>query len=36
LAREYHSSIEAIRRANNLYDKDEIKAGQKLKIPILE
>jgi len=36
LAREYHSSIEAIRRANNLSDKDEIKAGQKLKIPILE
>jgi serine/threonine protein phosphatase PrpC/LysM repeat protein len=36
LAREYHSSIEAIRRSNNLSDKDEIKAGQKLKIPILE
>jgi len=36
LSREYHSSIEAIRRANNLSDKDEIKAGQKLKIPILE
>jgi serine/threonine protein phosphatase PrpC/LysM repeat protein len=36
LAREYHSSIEAICRSNNLSDKDEIKAGQKLKIPILE
>ncbi len=36
LAREYHSSVEAIRRSNNLSDKDEIRAGQKLKIPILE
>jgi protein phosphatase len=36
LAREYHSSIEAIRRSNGLSDKDEIKAGQKLKIPILK
>jgi serine/threonine protein phosphatase PrpC/LysM repeat protein len=36
LARQYQSSIEAIRRANNLSDKDEIKAGQKLRIPILE
>jgi LysM repeat protein/sulfur transfer complex TusBCD TusB component (DsrH family) len=36
LARQYQSSIEAICRANNLSDKDEIKAGQKLRIPILE
>lgn len=36
LARQYQSSIEAIRRANNLSDKDEIRAGQKLRIPILE
>lgn len=36
LARTYRSSIEAIRRANGLSDKDEIKVGQKLKIPVLE
>ena len=36
LAGKYRSSIEAIRRANGLSDKDEIKAGQKLKIPVLE
>ncbi len=36
LAAKYHSSVEAIRRANGLSDKDEIKAGQKLKIPVLE
>ena len=36
LARAYGSSVEAIRRANHLSDKDEIRVGQKLKIPVLE